>query len=357
MAILSTNEIYNVPYDEDKVLNWLNDQGFERGDLRSKMISYYNSESFYTNTPMAHACIMGELNVCKWLYNHGAQTDVTGLNYEDKTPMHFACINGSLSVCKWLFENGANGDISKPDEDNFNPMYYACENDHFSVCRWLYDMGAVEDISKPIYNGEIPMHMACAHDNLSMCQWLFELGAAEDITKADEYGQTPIHTACEFGNLSVCKYLFEVGATEGFTMADGQGLTPIHVASKNGHISVCKLLIFNGALNETNSQHVRENIVFRDFKNASLSLILKLFTWLEDIINCQNNFLIVLNASVLIPNSHKKISKKRCRLPLLNRNNLEMISEYLDVEKGRRLRNVRELYDILKSRAKICWNH
>ena len=70
MAILSTNEIYiyNVPYDEDKVLNWLNDQGFERGDLRSKM---------RYNTPMAHACIMGELNVCKWLYNHGAQTDVT----------------------------------------------------------------------------------------------------------------------------------------------------------------------------------------------------------------------------------------------------------------------------------------
>ena len=117
-------------------------------------------------------------------------------------------------------------------------------------------------------------------------------------------------------------------------------------------------MIFNGALNETNSQHVRENIVFRDFKYASLSLISKLFIWLEDIINGRNNFLIVLNASVLIPNSHKKkINKKRCRLPLLNRNNLEMISEYLDVEKGRRLRNVRELYDILKSRAKICWNH
>ena len=92
-------------------------------------------------------------------------------------------------------------------------------------------------------------------------------------------------------------------------------------------------------------------------RNANLSLISKLFIWLEDIINGRNNFLIVLNASVLIPNSHKKINKKLCRLPLLNRNNLEMISEYLDVEKGRRLRNVRELYDILKSRAKICWNH
>ena len=57
MAILSTNEIYNVPYDEDKVLNWLNDQGFERGDLRSKMIRHSKwSGPFYTNTPMAHAC-------------------------------------------------------------------------------------------------------------------------------------------------------------------------------------------------------------------------------------------------------------------------------------------------------------
>ena len=29
MSILSFNEIYNVPYDEDKVLNWLNDQGLK----------------------------------------------------------------------------------------------------------------------------------------------------------------------------------------------------------------------------------------------------------------------------------------------------------------------------------------
>jgi hypothetical protein len=170
-------------------------------------------------------------------------------------------------------------------------------------------------------------------------------------------GYTPMFRACQNGNLLVCKWLYEVGAAEDITKADFYGNTPIHAACMSGHLSVCKLLIFNGALNETNSQHVRENIVFRDFKDASLSLISKLFIWLEDIINGRNNFLIVLNASVLIPNSHKKISKKRCRLPLLNRNNLEMISEYLDVEKGRRLRNVRELYDILKSRAKICWNH
>jgi len=139
-----------------------------------------------------------------------------------------------------------------------------------------------------------------------------------------------------------------------------QSHTPFWNACMSGHLSVCKLLIFNGALNELNSQHVRENIVFRDFnfkRNTNLSLISKLFIWLEDIINGRNNFLIVLNASVLIPNSHKKINKKLCRLPLLNRNNLEMISEYLDVEKGRRLRNVRELYDILKSSARICWNH
>ncbi len=47
MSILNTNDISNVPYDEDKVLNWLNYQGFERGDLRSKMkiISHYYSQS------------------------------------------------------------------------------------------------------------------------------------------------------------------------------------------------------------------------------------------------------------------------------------------------------------------------
>ena len=81
---------------------WLVEQGFEPGDLRSE-----KDIDWCMMTPMAQACYKGELNVCKWLYNHGAAEDISRKGNDGWTPMFWACLYGHLSVCGWLVLNGA----------------------------------------------------------------------------------------------------------------------------------------------------------------------------------------------------------------------------------------------------------
>ena len=96
---------------------WLVQQGFEPGDLRSEKLF-----AFQMKTPMAQACCKDELNVCKWLYRHGAAEDISRANNLGYTPMFFACKNGHLSVCEWLYKVGAEEDISRADNDGKTPM-------------------------------------------------------------------------------------------------------------------------------------------------------------------------------------------------------------------------------------------
>ena len=54
-----------------EVLAWLNEQGFKEGDLRSDTIIDGIAKS-----PMLLACEKGKLEVCKFLYEHGAVEDI-----------------------------------------------------------------------------------------------------------------------------------------------------------------------------------------------------------------------------------------------------------------------------------------
>ena len=126
-----------VPGEEQAVRAWLVQQGFEPGDLRSEKEIEYR-----TMTPIAQACRKGEVNVCKWLYNHGAAEDISRADM-DRTPMICACMNGHLSVCEWLYKVGAEEDISRADNYGQTPMIVACEFGHLSVCEWLVLNGAL----------------------------------------------------------------------------------------------------------------------------------------------------------------------------------------------------------------------
>ena len=56
----------------------------------------------------------------------------------------------------------------------------------------------------------------------------------------------------------------------------------------------------------------------------------------------------MLRASVVLPESHQQISPDdRCHLPRLPRGVLERVGSMMDVEMGRRLRNVREFAEAL----------
>jgi hypothetical protein len=178
-----------------------------------------------------------------------------------------------------------------------------------------------------------------------VCTGLSEVAAAADITKADNHGFTPMAVACQKGHLSVCKWLFEVGAAADITKADSNGSTPMFVACEDGQLPVCKWLVFKGALNlpapaDHDNGHVDQAIVERD--TSATNLRPKLLAWAQDLAANHHTFLhVVLRASVVLP--HRRMSpRRRCYLPMVPRCELERIGSFLDLEIGRRVRNVRE---------------
>ena len=97
-------------------------------------------------SPLALACDLGELEVCKWLHARGADVRKSGAR-NGITPMIIACERGHLDVCQWLYEVGAAADIRKCENFGFTPMMWACQAGQLSVCKWLFEMGAAADVT------------------------------------------------------------------------------------------------------------------------------------------------------------------------------------------------------------------
>ena len=189
-----------------------------------------------------------------------------------------------------------------------------------------------------------PMKLACSLGEVNVCKWLFEVGASVVIDRM-EHGNTPMHSACGKGHLPMCKWLYEVGAAADITKADSNGSTPMFVACEDGQLPVCKWLVFKGALNlpapaDHDNGHVDQAIVERD--TSATNLRPKLLAWAQDLAANHHTFLhVVLRASVVLP--HRRMSpRRRCYLPMVPRCELERIGSFLDLEIGRRVRNVRE---------------
>jgi ankyrin repeat protein len=356
------------------VRTWLKREGFKEGDLRSER---YMSKCYRSNTPIQWAHEKGERHVYEWLVNNGALVPgeeqavrkwhrEAGFHVGDLRspttwnpylhPICQACFKGELNVCKWLHEHGAAPDITKANKFGTTPMLIACQYGHMSVCKWLFEVGAAVDIGKASNDGYTPMYMACLGGKLSVCKWLFEVGAAADITKASNDGFTPMYAACQKGHLSVCEWLFGVGAAADITKKNRRGDTPILAACKNGHLSVCKWLVFNGALKtptptQNDDGHVDQAIVKRDtlpnWRGGDQRPAL--LAWARDVAANHHTFLhVVLRASVILSNSHQQASPdQRCYLPRLPRVVLERLGDFLGVEMGRRVRNVREFAEAL----------
>ena len=157
---------------------WLLEQGFKDGDPRGTA----EMDGWRKMCPLARACEMGELRVCKGLYTNGAAADITKPDMWGFTPMLWACSNGKLSVCKWLFEVGAAADISKRTRyGHETAMHLACNGGHLSVCKWLFEVGAAADLNRRSRNGATPMCMACEKGHLAVCDWLIGMGGEEVI--------------------------------------------------------------------------------------------------------------------------------------------------------------------------------
>jgi|Dee2metaT_26_FD_contig_101_30056_length_1457_multi_4_in_0_out_0_1 hypothetical protein len=281
---------------------------------------------------------------CYWP-SHGAKSSPARIGERTLvprllSPLALACDLGELEVCKWLHARGA--DVRKSGARNgITPMIIACERGHLDVCQWLYEVGAAADIRKCENFGFTPMMWACQAGQLSVCKWLFEMGAAADVTRPVNGGITPLCIACQCGHMSICQWLFEVGAAAHISQPDQYGRNPMKMAVANGHFGVCQWLASNGAVNDPDTHHVGLSIVDRLTTYVARSALLENA---QAALATHHTFLnVVLRASVI----HRKQST--CLLPLLPRGVLQRIAAFAGVEAGRRQRNLREFCEALET--------
>jgi len=161
---------------------WLRERGIDpEGDLCTAIKT--EREPWITSTPMSKAIFAGELDVCRFLWAHGAASTIRTKNSYGVTPIHSSCCCGNLDIAKWLFDVGAANDIRVANNSGWTPMLSACQKGFFNVAKWLHKVGAAEDIRTPTIYGHTPMEFACGAGHLEVVTWLILKGAANNNTK------------------------------------------------------------------------------------------------------------------------------------------------------------------------------
>jgi hypothetical protein len=120
--------------------------GFDPGKGHGQRKNYTMD---YSLTPMGYFARFGDLPMMRWLYVNGADTrDVDVAVY---FPMFVAAMNEHLDVCKWLFDHGAAKDVKRRTHESSSfypngrsPLYVAFgRSTQRDLSRWLILNGAL----------------------------------------------------------------------------------------------------------------------------------------------------------------------------------------------------------------------
>ena len=133
-------------------------QGFDPDDAALDNV-YYADFGRYEITPMIYFAKIGDVKMCRYLISRGASTTkvVNGTFY---FPMYMAAAHDHIDVCKLLYENGAQNDICKKTGYNLTPFCIASICGYNQVVRWLVLNGALcaDNNSEDVEVGRIILH-------------------------------------------------------------------------------------------------------------------------------------------------------------------------------------------------------
>ena len=197
--------------------------------------------------PLPAALYNGHFRVANLLFRHGAAVDVQVEIGEYKyTPLHTASIHGQVDIMRWLLDHGA--DANARSFSLITPLIEAADATRLEAVQVLLEHSA--DTNLQDIHGETALYSVLKNGHLEgtitdIVRRLLEYGADPNIRRNNH--TTPLHQASSRGLLEAARLLLSYGAK--FDEQDEEGMTPLQVAmSKKGGNEMTKLLIEHGAV-------------------------------------------------------------------------------------------------------------
>ncbi|KAF8256927.1 ankyrin repeat-containing domain protein [Lactarius quietus] len=193
-------------------------------------------------SPLSAALSKRHFRVADLLHSHGAAVGVQ--NYLGNTPLHPASANGQVDIMRWLLDHGADSNAC----DNIlrlTPLYFAAGSMRLDAIQVLLEYNV--DVNLQNEEGITPLYRASTHHSslegkvVDIVRQLLEHGADPNIPGHDH--STTLHQASSEASLEIARLLLSYGAK--VDEKDGEGRTPFQVAASN---ELKKLLLEHGAV-------------------------------------------------------------------------------------------------------------
>jgi hypothetical protein len=122
---------------------WRWKEGFDPDNVRDVKKLYRTNAKTIAITPMGYFAREGDLPMMRWLYVKGA--DTRDVDVPIFFPMWAAALHGSMEVCKWLFDHGAAKDVKRSNYYGNDPLSATFGSTVASrdLIRWLVLNGAL----------------------------------------------------------------------------------------------------------------------------------------------------------------------------------------------------------------------
>jgi hypothetical protein len=180
------------------------------GDSKASNVYDANVRRSNAIKPMGYFAKKGDLPMMRWLYVNGADTrDQDVVNW---FPMYQAAMCGHLDVCKWLFQHGAAGDIKRTAPSGSNPLSvsFPGSDKPRDLSRWLILRGALckegdaGDLDVDLMRSSLNWHIPFAEERSELLKWArehyqsrssFKMFSMGTLSKKTEYSTTKLRDA------------------------------------------------------------------------------------------------------------------------------------------------------------------
>ena len=173
---------------------------FAQGDEKMNQCAHY-------------AAKFGRLDVLQWLWMKG-KAELNPRNNNGGTPFMWSCSNGQVDVAKFLHDHGAKTN-EKTYFGRWSPLHYAAAQNQVATAEYLLNCDDIEIDLMRAHDGPTPLMTAIENGALDVVKLLVEHGCSFELglTKGDRW--CPIHPhpvvyAARAGETEILKYLLSV---------------------------------------------------------------------------------------------------------------------------------------------------